>query len=98
MTILIKSCSIKLSYNLKGGFKTMFTSSKKETKEMQQQIIESAGKIYNYLSDKGEVTINKLRKDMDLEDNFTYMGLGWLSREDKISYTQKPKSITVKLI
>ena len=48
-------------------------------------------KIYNYLSDKGEVTINKLRKDMDLDDNFTYMGLGWLSREDKIAYTQKPK-------
>ena len=55
----------------------MFTSSKKEQKEMQTQIIESAGKIYHYLSDKGE---------------------GWLSREDKISYTQKPKSITVKLV
>ena len=71
----------------------MFTSSKKEAKEMQQQIIESAGKIYNYLSSKGEVTINKLRKDMDLDD----MGLGWLSREDKITYTQKPKSVTVQL-
>ena len=35
---------------------------------------------------------------MDLDDNFTYMGLGWLSREDKISYTQKPKSVTVKLV
>ena len=43
----------------------MFTTSKKEQKEMQTRIIESAGKIYNYLSDKGEVTINKLRKDMD---------------------------------
>ncbi|DAA83318.1 TPA: hypothetical protein CPT83_02110 [Candidatus Gastranaerophilales bacterium HUM_1] len=81
---------------LKEVFK-MFTS-RKEQKEMQTQIIESAGKIYNYLSDKGEVTINKLRKDMDLDDNFTYMGLGWLSREDKISYTQKPKSVTVKLV
>ena len=75
----------------------MFTASKKDTREMQQQIIETAGKIYHYLSDKGEVTINKLRKDMDLDDNFTYMGLGWLSREDKITYTQKPKSVTVQL-
>ena len=75
----------------------MFTSSKRESKEMQQQIIESAGKIYNYLSSRGEVTINKLRKDMDLDDNFTYMGLGLLSREDKITYTQKPKSVTVQL-
>ena len=64
----------------------MFTSSKKEQKEMQIQIIESAGKIYNYLSDKGEVTINKLRKDMDLDDNFTYMGLGWLSRDFVFSW------------
>ena len=48
----------------------MFTTGKKEQKAMQQQIIESAGKIYNYLSNKGEVTINKLRKDMDLDDNF----------------------------
>ena len=45
----------------------MFTTGKKESKEMQAQIIESAGKIWNYLSDKGEVTINKLRKDMDLD-------------------------------
>ena len=75
------------------------TSSKKEQKkETQAQIIDAAGKIYNYLNDNGEVTINKLRKDMDLDDNFTYMGLGWLSREDKVAYTQKPKSVTVKLI
>ena len=74
------------------------TSSKKEQKkETQAQIIDAAGKIYNYLNDNGEVTINKLRKDMDLDDNFTFMGLGWLSREDKLTYTQKPKSITVKL-
>lgn len=76
----------------------MFTSSKKDQREMQDRIIESAGKIYNYLSDKGEVTISKLKKDMDLDDNFTYMGLGWLSREDKLTYTNKPKSVTVKLV
>ena len=75
----------------------MFTSSKKEQKEMQTQIIESAGKIYNYLSDKGEVTINKLRKDMDLDDNFTYMGLGWLSREDKINYQKKGAHTKISL-
>ena len=66
--------------------------------EMQDRIIESAGMIYNYLSDKGEVTLNKMSKDLDLEQNMISMGLGWLSREDKISYTQKPKSVTVKLV
>ena len=64
---------------------------------IQEQIIESAGTIYNYLSNKGEVSINKMKKDLSLEDNFTAMGLGWLSREDKLEYTQKAKSVTVKL-
>ena len=66
--------------------------------EMQEQIIESAGLIYNYLSDKGEVTINKMSKELDLEQNMISMGLGWLSREDKLFYTRKPKSVTVKLV
>ena len=65
--------------------------------EMQDQIIESAGMIYNYLSDKGEVTLNKMSKDLDLEQNMISMGLGWLSREDKIEYTKKIRSVSVKL-
>ena len=64
---------------------------------IQEQIIESAGQIYNYLNSKGEVSISKMKKDLSLEDNFTEMGLGWLSREDKLEYTQKAKSVTVKL-
>ena len=70
---------------------------KEEKKGIQEQIIESAGQIYNYLSNKGEVSITKMRKDLDLNDNFTEMGLGWLSREDKLEYTQKAKSVTVRL-
>ena len=65
---------------------------------MQEQIIESAGMIYNYLSEKGEVSLKKMSADLDLDQNFISMGLGWLSREDKLTYTNKPKSITVKLV
>lgn len=70
---------------------------KEEKRGIQEQIIESAGQIYNYLSNKGEVSISKMKKDLSLCDNFTEMGLGWLSREDKLEYTQKAKSVTVKL-
>ena len=69
----------------------------KEVKGIQEQIIESAGTIYNYLNAKGEVSINKMKKDLSLADNFAEMGLGWLSREDKLEYTQKAKSVTVRL-
>ena len=70
---------------------------KEERKGIQEQIIESAGEIYRYLDAKGEVSINKMKKDLSLADNFAEMGLGWLSREDKLEYTQKAKSVTVKL-
>ena len=70
----------------------------KEAKlSIHEQIIESAGQIYNYLNTKGEVSINKMKKDLSLSENFAEMGLGWLSREDKLEYTQKAKSVTVKL-
>ena len=70
---------------------------KEERKGIQEQIIESAGQIYNYLSNKGEVSINKMKKELSLNEYFAEMGLGWLSREDKLEYTQKAKSVTVKL-
>ncbi len=75
------------------------SASKKSTQEMdmQQEIINAAGQIYNYLAEKGEVSMSKLKKDLDLNGNFAEMGLGWLSREDKISYTQKARSISVSL-
>ena len=47
---------------------------------MQESIVEAAGKIWNYLNENGEVTTKKLQKDLDLNDNFINMGLGWLSR------------------
>ena len=64
---------------------------------IHEQIIESAGQIYNYLNSKGEVSISKMKKDLSLSENFAEMGLGWLSREDKLEYTQKAKSVTVRL-
>ena len=70
---------------------------KEDRKGIQEQIIESAGQIYNYLSNKGEVSINKMKKDLSLNENFAEMGLGWLSREDKIEYTKKIRSVSVKL-
>ena len=48
----------------------MATKTIKEVKGIQEQIIESAGTIYNYLNAKGEVSINKMKKDLSLADNF----------------------------
>ena len=77
------------------------TSSKKSSTQvldMQQEIINAAGLIYNYLAEKGEVSMSKMKKDLDLSGNFAEMGLGWLSREDKIQYNQKARSISISNI
>lgn len=73
------------------------STEKKPVIDMQQEIINAAGLIYNYLAEKGEVSMSKMKKDLDLNGNFAEMGLGWLSREDKILYNQKSRSISISL-
>lgn len=64
---------------------------------MQESIVETAGKIWNYLHENGEVTTKKLQKELDLNDNFASMGLGWLAREDKVSFAKKGSYTKVSL-
>ena len=65
--------------------------------DIHQEIINAAGLIYNYLSDKGEVSISKMKKDLDLKSNFADLGLGWLAREDKVTISKKGTSVNVSL-
>lgn len=64
---------------------------------MQETIIETAGKIWEYLNEKGEVTTKKMNKDLGLDDNFTNMGLGWLAREDKVNFNKKGSYTKISL-
>ena len=65
---------------------------------MQETIGNSAGQIYNYLSEnKGQATFTKLKKDLDLKGNFAELGLGWLAREDKIELAKSGNSLKVRL-
>jgi len=77
--------------------KSTSKSSSTASLNVQQEIINAAGLIYNYLEKNGEATLSTLKKDLNLAGNYAEMGLGWLSREDKIAYTQKAKSISVGL-
>ncbi len=65
--------------------------------ELQEQIGQSAGQIYNYLNSNGESTISKMKKELDLKGNFADLGLGWLAREDKVEISKKGASVSVRL-
>lgn len=88
MTKLLKK--LKGIVNIKKGDLNM-----QET--IQENIGLSAGKIYNYLADNGEVTFSKMKKDLDLKGNFADLGLGWLAREDKVDISKNGNSVKVKL-
>ena len=65
--------------------------------ELQEQIGQSAGQIYNYLNSNGEATFSKINKELDLKGNFADLGLGWLAREDKVELSKKGSSVNVRL-
>lgn len=65
--------------------------------ELQDKIGQSAGQIYNYLSDNGESSFSKMKKELDLKGNFADLGLGWLAREDKVEISKKGTSVSVRL-
>lgn len=64
---------------------------------MQETIVESAGQIWNYLNEKGEVTTSKMKKELGIDENFAAMGLGWLAREDKVSFVRKGAHTKISL-
>ena len=65
--------------------------------ELQDKIGQSAGEIYNYLSNNGESTFSKMKKELYLKGNFADLGLGWLAREDKVEISKKGTSVSVRL-
>ena len=64
---------------------------------MIAQIGETAGKIYHVLLSKEEVSISELPKLLKEKSVIVYQGLGWLAREQKISYRKKGGKILVSL-
>ncbi|MDD3237586.1 MAG: winged helix-turn-helix domain-containing protein [Candidatus Gastranaerophilales bacterium] len=65
---------------------------------MMEMIGQSAGQIWEYLSSNGEVSLAKMKKDLDLKANFAEMGLGWLAREGKVDISKKGTATKVKLV
>ncbi len=64
---------------------------------MQGEIDNAAGIIWRYLNQHGEMTLGKLRQGTKLSDQLVSMGIGWLAREDKLSFMKEGRSVKVDL-
>lgn len=65
---------------------------------MKEKIIETAGKTWRTLGEKGELNITQLPKVLKEDEAIVYQALGWLAREDKINYAVKNRQTTVSLV
>ena len=65
---------------------------------MKEKIIEAAGKTWKALGEKGQVSVSELPEIVKEKEPIVYQALGWLAREDKISYATKNKSTFVSLV
>ncbi|MBZ0167633.1 MAG: winged helix-turn-helix domain-containing protein [Candidatus Omnitrophica bacterium] len=65
---------------------------------MKEQIMDTAGKIWQFLAQNGEAEITALAKRLKEHNDVVLQSLGWLAREDKICYTQRKNKTCVALV
>jgi hypothetical protein len=56
---------------------------------MQEKIGTNAGLIWNLLHEKGSKGVKELKKLTKLTEKDIYAAIGWLAREEKLSFEKK---------
>lgn len=64
---------------------------------MKEKIGETAGKIWKFLKEKGEVDIAQLPRNLKEKSVIVYQAVGWLACEDKIEYRTKATKTFISL-
>lgn len=64
---------------------------------MSEEIGTMAGAIWQALEANGEMTLSKLKKELNAESPLFDWAIGWLAREDKIVLTAEKRSVRVCL-
>ncbi|MHB8156603.1 MAG: winged helix-turn-helix domain-containing protein [Desulfocucumaceae bacterium] len=63
----------------------------------QPLIGEYAGRVWQVLKEKSPQNLAALEKAAGLKEQWLYLALGWLAREDKVAFTAKGKLVMVSL-
>ena len=56
-----------------------------------------AGLVWEYLDQKGPVTLSKLAREINAPRDLVMQGVGWLAREEKIDFHPGDKSKLISL-
>ena len=63
---------------------------------MQKEIGSTAGIIWQALNDRGELSLAKLKKEVNGKAPVFDWAVGWLMREDKIVITSEKRSFHIR--
>jgi len=64
---------------------------------IRETIGETAGRLWKTLGNKEAVGLSQLPKILKEKSDVAYQALGWLAREDKISYHTKDGKVYISL-
>ena len=64
---------------------------------MIQSIGETAGKVWEFLNEKGEANMRQLRRGVKVDRDLILQAIGWLAREEKLRIEKKGLFITYSL-
>lgn len=65
---------------------------------MIEKVGSTAGRIWDILQQKDELTISQLPKVLKEKDSLVYQALGWLAREGKIEYRTHGNKTVISLV
>ncbi len=65
---------------------------------MKEKIIETAGKTWRTLGERGESSASEIAKAIKENEDLVNQAIGWLAREDKISYATKRNEVVISLV
>lgn len=58
----------------------------------------TAGDVWSVLSERGGQSVSGLKKSLDVPEELIMAALGWLAREDKLTFETNGRSVTVSLL
>jgi hypothetical protein len=64
---------------------------------MTAKVGEIAGKVWHTLQNGGEMSVAQLKKATGTDDKTLWMALGWLAREDKLTFNQNKTTLKIGL-
>lgn len=64
---------------------------------MPDSIGDVAGKIWEYLNEKGSASVTKITKETEISKNEAQRAIGWLAKEDKLIFTMEGRTELLSL-